>query len=325
MIDLMVQAFRSKAITNPTHLLVCLALARRCGSEDGVCYAKQTTLAADTRLHSRTVGKVLEALEANDPPLIKRIKHPQQADGKRRSDDIYLTLPEVVLEATKPVSPVSKTSESTTHSPVSPRLNKKRPIEDTIEDSVVGFASDEPVEDRSKAEGVVDLKAAVEMIWRAAGEMGRKRSAKLKVTKALKSALARRAKGQTEEDRLRLIFTGYRAYLESDEVNGRFEGGEGAMEKGIHRMIENDAWEAWVTPGAASVAISEPEIVDPDLGTMEKPGPKRQRMWMELYTQGMSWPSDRGPRPGMPDCRVDPALQAEFGIGPAAKSIPDVL
>jgi hypothetical protein len=268
---------------------------------------------------------VLEALEAMDPPLIKRVKHPQLPDGKRRSDDIYLTLPEVVLEATKPVSPKSRASESTTHPPVSPRLNKKRPIEDTLEETIVGLESDDVSEDPSKDQRKVDLSKAVDAIWTAAGDFGRKRSGKGKVRDALEAALKRRPASESEEDRLKKIFTGYRAYLLSEEVTRRHNGVPGAFEKGIHRMIQQDAWEGWFEDSASHAPAMDK--VDPGLGSMEQPGPKRQRMWMELYAQGMSWPSDRGPRPGLPGCRVDRALQDEFSVEQASErpATPDVL
>ena len=53
MIDLVVQAFRSPKVQTATHLVVVLAIARRCGDMNGVCFAKQTTLAEDTRLHPK--------------------------------------------------------------------------------------------------------------------------------------------------------------------------------------------------------------------------------------------------------------------------------
>lgn len=75
MIDLVVQVFRSPAIKDSTHLLVMLAIARRCGDENGRCFAKQTTLAKDCRLHPKTIQKVLAQLESEDLGLIRRVSH----------------------------------------------------------------------------------------------------------------------------------------------------------------------------------------------------------------------------------------------------------
>ena len=70
MIDLIVSAIRCPQITTSTQLVLALAIARRCGDEGGRCFAMQSTLASDTRLHPKTVARTLAEFEAMDPPLI---------------------------------------------------------------------------------------------------------------------------------------------------------------------------------------------------------------------------------------------------------------
>lgn len=332
MIDLIVQCFHSPSLKSGTHLLVALALARRCGDENGVCFAKQATLAADTRLHQKTIAKVLAEFEGEG--LIERVKHKPRADGSRVPDDIYLTLPAVTLAATgsrkrgvvDSLPDVeshgvldAKAMESSVPRPGSARLPKKRPLKKPIEETNARDARE------TSFEGI-DIDQALAVIWAGAGEQGRKRSSKEKIRKALEAALRRRPKAVAAEDHLKRILMGLRAYLQSDEATKE----RGQFEKGTHRLLEGDVWETWLDDDAARAGKGVSAQIDPDLGTMEEPGPKRQRMWMDLFRQGMTWDPDRGPRPGERGCRVDPALQAEFGVeawgwaGAPASSIPDV-
>lgn len=316
MIDLIVSAIRCPQITTSTQLVLALAIARRCGDEGGRCFAMQSTLASDTRLHPKTVARTLAEFEAMDPPLIKRVKHPPEASGRRKADDIYLTLPAVMIPASGPAQPGSRVSKKGAKpgSPVSKAMESCAPnrgvqdsleetIEETIEESV-GFASDEPSDS-------VDLSIATATVWEAIGEHGKKRTTRAKIQKALAAALKRRPKGVSEDAHLKRMFGGLRAYLASDEV--RKDGGQ--FEKGTHRIFEGDAWEVWLGEDARPAGAPP---IDPELGTMDAPGLKRQRLWMELDAQGMTWDAERGPRPGLIGCRVSPELQREFGYEPAA-------
>lgn len=320
MIDLIVQCFRSPALTSGTHLLVALALARRCGDENGVCFAKQATLAADTRLHQKTIAKVLAEFEAVG--IIERVKHPARTDGTRLPDDIYLTLPEVVMPRTGPRrngvedSPPnapshgvvdSETMESSTPKPGSPGLPNKRPLKKPMKDTNARA----PRARGASLDGI-EIDQAVAVIWAGAGEQGRKRSSQKKIKTALTAALKRRPKGVGAEDHLRRILMGLRSYLGSHEATKE----KGQFEKGTHRILEGDVWETWLDDDAARAGKGVSAPVDPALGTMEEPGPKRQQMWMDLFRQGMTWDPDRGPRPGERGCRVDPALQVAAGVIP---------
>lgn len=325
MIDLIVHVFRSPQIKTTTHLALMLAIARRCGDENGVCFAKQSTLAADTRLHPKTVAKAIGELEAMDPPLIERVKQGVDDSGRRLTDHLYICLQAVVLPATgpdrkgsprlQPGSPVLPShgvadSEATPHT-----TPHKRPLEETNEETDAPEGR-ELSEDESQA---VDLDAAVAVIWAGVGERGRKRSAKAKVKKALSAALARRPKGVSVEDHLKRVLAGVRAYLSDPDT--RKEGGK--FEHGAHRTLENDVWESYLDDGAARVAHGERQPADPDLGTVDAPGPKLQRYWLETERQGLPWHAERGPRPGLPGCRVDADLQREFGHVPYAEADDD--
>lgn len=332
MIDLIVQAFRCESIKTPTHLLVVLALARRCGDEDGVCFATQATLSKDTRLHVKTVSKVLSDLAGEN--MIERVKHDALPDGRRISDHIYLTLPAVTLPKTgrkqdsrpsskKPRSPElpgdeshgvddPKATESSTPKPPRTGLPNKRPDEETNEETHARDA-------RELSEEDIDL--ARDAIWFAVGDLGRKRSSKAKVRNALAAALNRRPKGQPQMVRLELIMRGVNAYLQDPDTrkeNGKFE-------HGAHRTLEGDVWETYLMNGAAAPAptVSGPvEPVDPNIGTNDRPGPALQALWAERAQQGLGWDvTVQGPRPGMPGCRLDDAVQRAHGFEPYAERL----
>lgn len=314
MIDLIVQAFRSPRIATATHLVVVLAIARRCGDMNGVCFAKQTTLAEDTRLHPKTVGKAIAELE--EQGLIERVRQEQQGDGKRLPDHLYLTLDAVTLPKTgrgesgsrrlQPGSPASKTMESSAPKPGSTGLHNKRPDEETLEESTgasLNLSAD-------------DLNAAVEAIWIRVGDNGRKRSSKAKVKDALEAAINRRPKGQPVMERLELILRGVQAYMtDPDTVKDK-----GKFEHGAHRTLQGDVWATYLAEGRAEADMSVVEArlpSNPDIGSNDRPGPVLQTLWAERARDGLGWDvSTQGPRPGMPGCRLDPDVQRAHGFVP---------
>ncbi|MEG1028579.1 MAG: helix-turn-helix domain-containing protein [Brevundimonas sp.] len=316
MIDLIVQAFRSEQIKTSTHLVVMLAIARRCGDENGVCFAKQATLAKDTRLHEKSVARTLAELEGASPPLIKRVKQPVQTDGRRIPDHIQICLKSVMLPeigaaetgnaARKPGNAGLPTTPHTTPHPPRTGLHKKKPSEETLEER----EARETRELSQMKEQGVDVNMAVEMIWRAVGERGRKRSTKPKVKNALVASLRRKRKDESLEERMKRILLGIRGYLASDDATKQ----DGAFEHGAHRTIEGDAWESYVDDGAATMRTIVPQLE----GQASGPSEEVQRYWMENDRQGLPWHADRGPRPGMPGCQVSPDILAEFGYGAAA-------
>lgn len=318
MIDLIVQAFRSPKVQTATHLVVVLAIARRCGDMNGVCFAKQTTLAEDTRLHPKTVGKAIAELE--EAGLIERIRQEQQGDGKRLPDHLYLTLDAVTLPKTgrektgsralQPGSPASKTGESSIPKPGSPGLHNKRPDEETNE----GDAG------ATLELAIPDLDMAVEAIWKRVGDYGRKRSSKGKVRVALNAALKRRPKDQPVLERLELILRGVQAYMTDPDTlkeKGRFE-------HGAHRTLEGDVWATYLAEGRADPIPSVAEARSPafpEIGSNDRPGPVLQRLWAERARDGLGWDvNTQGPRPGMPGCRLDPEVQRAHGFEPYGAS-----
>lgn len=298
MIDLMVQALNCPHLNTPTKLLVTLAIARRCGDENGRCWAKQATLARDTRLHPKTVARTLQELEDNKPPLIERVKHPPDADGKRKSDDIYLRLPTVQLQATMG-------HRTPDHGVLGPKPPRTRLPKDTLKET-----SKTPGEFDGKSEAD-HIRQLAEMVWARAGETGRRRSTKGKVFSAVESAVNRRPRGEDVVTYAQKIMRGVDAYLRSAEATKD----QGAFEKGTHRIINGDFWASWLD-AKTEAAAQGGEDISGAMGTMESPSEVRQRTWMELYQKGMAWQSERGPRPGLMGCRVSDAIQAEYGIEP---------
>ena len=312
MIDLIVQVFRSPRIKTTTHLAVALAIARRCGDEHGVCFAKQSTLAADSRLHQKTVGTAITQLEAEG--LIRRVRQEPTEDGRRLPDHLYLTLDAVTLPATgqpktgsparSPGSPVSKARESSAPKPGSQGLPNKRPDEETKEE-------DAQERDSHGDSDQVNLALATKLIWQAFQPGGRNRSSLEDVRDHLEKAIRRRPKGQTAEERLERIMSGLKAYLATPDARKE----QGSFQRGPHRLLIKDRWQSFLTDADGRDEADQPPV-DPEMGTLEKPGPKLQRHWAELAAQGMPWDSSRGPRPGMPGCRISPEIQTAFGFMP---------
>lgn len=315
----------SQQFPSPTCLLVALAIARK-SHERGYCWASQAVIAEDTGLNVRTVRRAISDLEGLG--WVDRMEN-RRDDGARRTDHIWLTLPSVTLDA-EVADPDSLSDQA---GGMSVRKRARRP---GPPDTGAGIYKDEgESEGESEGEGNaretrelaepedVDFKMATQGIWMVVGDNGRKRSTKGKVEAALRAAVGRRPDGQSAVDRLELILRGVRAYLA--DADTRKEGGR--FEHGAHRTLEGDRWETFLAeggaqPAPATVALAAP--VDPNVGTLEHPGPVLQRLWTERAYQGLGWDSSQGPRPGMPGCRVSPEIQAEFGFTPyEAPALPD--
>ena len=309
---------------SPTLKFVALCVARL-SVRSGLCWAKQKTIAADTGFAVKTVNRALADLE--ELGWISRAPFRKQ-DGGRGADRIWLTLPEVTLSPDVPDfrNPFGADHDGDSVSPPSDSVSPKRePSVGRVRSqspSKSGNPSGEEGEDardahdlsEALAEGI-DVDAAVEVIWTGVGDNGRRRSSKAKVKKALSAALSKRRRGsEPAEERLRRILMGVRAYLSHPDT--RKEGGK--FEHGAHRTLQDDVWESYLDDGGARSARGDGAAPDPALGNAEEPGPALQRFWMERDREGLPWHPERGPRPGMPGCRVDGALQREFGYTPWA-------
>lgn len=331
---------------------VALAIARR-SRETGSTWAKQKTIADDTGLSPKTVQRAMAEMEDMDPPRLKRVER-RRPDGSRSSDMVWLTLPEVVLKA-ESVSPndirrargepdeggdtlSGISSEGGNLGPDQQQVTESTSSSDQVDSlsggsgqAVRGVRSESPSSSESSEESLeqanarearelseakedgIDIDSAVEVIWRGVGDNGRRRSSKSKVRKALAAALSRRRRGaESADERLRRIMMGIRAYLAHPDTRKE----QGRFEHGAHRTLQDDVWESFLDDGGARLARGDASAPDPALGSAEEPGPALQRYWMENERQGLPWHSDRGPRPGMPGCRVDPDLQREFGHTP---------
>lgn len=303
--------------------VVALAIARR-SRESGLCWAKQTTLADDCSISAKTVHRVLCELEEHQPPWVKRVER-RRKDGSRTSDYIWLTLPEVVLEADtvtdnwrSQVDAVEgeKDGQADTTTGHEGKLDGSRSPLGTVreseqKDSLKDSEKKGSMPAGADSNGHDDVKAAVDLIWKRASDQGRKRSSKADIEVALRAALGR---GHSMERILR----GMRGYFESPDATKD----DGAYQSGPHVKLAKDRWESFLDDDQARRAIRE-DTPEADAaravtGTLERPSPALQRTWMELFVQGGAWNPDRGPQPGRLGCRVDDALQREFGVEPYA-------
>lgn len=300
---------------------VALAIARA-SLMNGACWASQATLSEVTGLSTKTVHRcVQEMVQCGWMRLVER----RRADGGRSTNKMWLTLPAVTLnQDTLPAKPQrflpgehadEVDSEGV---PLDTVALQVPPSGLTPSDSESGayLKGDSKGKEgrdsgRAKEDGTQgpDLDSAVGLIWQRASEQGRRRSSRADIRKALDAALKR---GHPIER----ILKGLGAYFASPDATKD----DGAYQRGAHVMLANDRWESFLDDAQArqerqdaSPAAQEAREVT---GTLEEPSEAMQRMWMELYGQGMPWNPERGPAPGRLGCRVAPALQREFGVEP---------
>lgn len=136
--------------------------------------------------------------------------------------------------------------------------------------------------------------ADVEAIWAIAPPESRKRSGKKDVARALLAAVRRGRQPAT-------VLAGLKAYFASPMATKD----EGAFVKGVHRMIENDRWEAFVET-SATAGEDWPE--------------SRWRVALGIHAEDGRWGETMGPPPGQPGCRAPSPILAEFGF-PTVESI----
>jgi len=301
---------------SPTCLLLALAIARR-SRENGACWASQKTLGDDTGLSRKTVQRALGELEAMDPPRVER-KERYRDDRSRTTDFIWLRLPEVILEAValtpkEMLRDLERAKTETGHDdPEGVRMTGGPSTGSPGGGDAESEQKDSMKESKEVrgADAQFSIDGLVEMIWARVGEMGRKRSTKPKVRAALVAALNRRAADVSLEDHLRRVLSGIDGYLKSPDATK--DGG--AFEHGAHRTLVGDFWESH-----ASAPRADDPAIDPDVGTLEHPGPVLQRRWAEMARDGLPWTvATRGPRPGMHGCRISDEIQREFGFEPWA-------
>lgn len=307
------------AFKSPAAKLVALAIARR-SRESGSCWAKHATIGDDCGVSKQTVARCIqEMVEAGWLQKVER----RRGDGSRSSDKLWLTLPAVMLFATT-VDPKELKRERADgeddgdhggladhhdDEAASPRMAsgptsvmmQKDSSKDSKERTLV---PDEPEGD------FVDYPGATSLIWQRASKTGRQRSSKMDIEKALRAAVSR---GHA----LERILKGLGAYFASPDATKD----DGAYQRGAHVILANDRWAGFLDDEQARADVGE--VVTPaalaaqqQVGTAEAPAEARQRLWMELWKQGMPWDPERGPQPGRLGCRITDAIQREFGAEP---------
>jgi hypothetical protein len=286
--------------------LVLFALANRHNKISGLCCPGQASIARDAGVSKNSVTRALQALVSAQ--LIKIIPQGGRANGGRRADAYVFLFPLLKAEDDDfPTVGNSPTPDIPTVDLDIPMVERDIPTtgskpgsnQEKNQDSV-GKEADSPT---------VDFGAATELLWKAASDKGRQRSSKGDIDKALRAAVKR--------EPLERIMRGMGAYFRSDEASKD----DGEFQKGIHRMIQNDRWSGYLDDEAARVSKGESfteelQQARDQAGTVDAPSEQRQNLWMELFTQGMPWDSERGPQPGRLGCRVAPEIQRKWGITP---------
>lgn len=310
---------------SPAAKLVALALARR-SRDSGHCWARQSLIGSDCGVSKQTVSRCIQELE--EAGLVKRVPR-HRPDGGRSTDLIWLTLPEIVIPATT-VDPkeARRAARSDKFTGVGddatlegPHISEvegvlgavvKPPLrESTLKDSLKESDRKDSLVPASGGDpSVEDIAKAVGMIWARASRIGRQRSSKADITTGLQAALKR---GHLMET----VLKGLGGYFASPDATKE----DGAFQRGAHVMLAGDRFLSFLdegqtmappTPGEARAAAEAQAVV----GSMEAPSEALQRAWMDREREGMPWNPERGPRPGMAGCRVDPAIQREYGFAP---------
>lgn len=113
---------------------------------------------------------------------------------------------------------------------------------------------------------------------------------------------------------------------------------DGQYAKGGHRILQQDRWREWLPDSipertrllgleatmrgkageeAAAAEVDARTQLEAEVGTIDAPGPRRQRSWMDDWQRNpFAWRREWGPAPGEEGCRIDPDIQREFGAEP---------
>lgn len=309
-----------QAFTSPNVKFVALAIARA-SLANGACWAAQRTLATITGLSKQTVGRAVNELESAG--WLKRINRHRE-DGGKSTDKLWLTLPEVVLAAEvvppRPQRFFGGDVSDVDHDGPPPITVEREPLppagappirESTQERESEGIRKKVSSVPAVGGDPTPDFESAVGLIWAKASKTGRERSSKADIEQGLRAAVGR---GHSMERILR----GLGAYFASHDATK--DGG--AFQRGAHVMLAKDRWASFLDDAQARAEAGEATpaaaAAEADMGTVDAPTAKRQRLWMELFIQGMAWDPDRGPQPGRLGCRVSDAIQREFGVEPYA-------
>lgn len=274
MIDLIVKVFNTD-FPDYKLKLVALAIARRCGNEDGLCWASQSRLAKDCSMSRKTAMKYIGKLE--EVGAIKRVK--RKPNGSQyRSDLISLTLDAVTLPASgvkqppveemddqmlldfmlgdsdvenseeSPVPdrspvPAGDTDESLsgTRSPV-PAGDTKKPSQETKEETP-DPEPPWPVDD----DGILSLRLAANYLFWMATDNSRARSSVDQLHDALEDLFNDLPSGFQPAVWFANLVKGTKAYMSSDSALN--DGGRYVF--GVHKLYaQKKFWDVWVPMGA---------------------------------------------------------------------------
>lgn len=286
-------------------LLVLLGLADM-SSDGGQCWPSQPYLAGKVRLSTRATHDALKVLEAVG--LIERTGR-FDAKGRRLSDLISLRLSQTTIFADGPdVDPGDQKTKVAVSTPRDqPQMLQGDPAQVAGEPT-----NEEPSSGKENRNPPSPLTAGVERLWSESVDLMRKRSTRNELRDALETAIKRGAS-------IDQISAALGRYLVDPEISR--EGFKYA--KGIHRFVQQDRWRNWAPAEDDDFVAPNLPTADrmaslrEDIGTVEAPGPRRQRNWMEDWTLNPGrWQDDWGPLPGEPGCRVDPETLRAYGVAP---------
>ena len=315
---------------------VMVALGYSHNQETGLCCPGRLRIAQLSGLKTRTIYDAIKALVEADPPLIRVVER-RRAD-KTRTSDSY-----VLLFAT-PEAIQQRISDDIARAALAIQEDGNDPDElvadfaNSVPGASGGFRKNDPTyrrlapdlvapgatQGKGKVKGEEETapskpadfaKELAAKLWGLAPDVLKERwtdSDKRKLIVALNSALG-------AGDDPNAILAGLARYFQIKERAGEID-----EVKTINLLVATRLWEKWLprefeidnpAPKPAAAALS--------LGTADTPTEELQVRWMRGYVdyepriRDDFWPADkRGPPPGAPGCRVDPAIQRRFGVRP---------
>jgi hypothetical protein len=299
---------------HPAERLVLFALAAH--QTAAGCWPSQMTIAEGMNLSERAVRDAIKRLARLGLIAVEKGAGPTSGG---RPTDAYLLLVASHLPADDDEQPEAGSGSARRPVPESPA--RGNPIaEESSATHPPQFGTDrrqDPhIPARTAAEGATylptekdrsegrklsgaDLRVASEWadaIWRETPAEGQRGTDVRRVQFAIRDAM------KAEHD-LEAVRRGVRAYYAGPRSGGT---------KAVSWVIDDGDWQR-----AASAQRSTAEPVG-DIGTPDRPGPRRQRAWMDDWKRNPGlWATHKmGPAPDQPNTRVWPEILIEYGVAP---------
>lgn len=274
MIDLIVKVFNTD-FPDYKCKLMALAIARRCGNEDGLCWASQERLAKDCNMERKTAMKYVGKLE--EIGAIRRVK--RKPNGSRyRSDLITLTLQAMTLPATGTTVPVVEELDDQmlldfmlgdidVDNSEDFRVQEPDPVRDAdsgesvagtrypVRDADTKNPLKKPDKETPEAEpswpvdddGRFSLSLACDYLYWLASPVSQERSSPEKLKDALEAMWQELPSGYDHAIWFANLVKGTKAYMRSESATN--EGGRYCY--GIHKLFgQKKFWDHWVPEGA---------------------------------------------------------------------------